>query len=98
MLELGPRERALHREIGAHAAASGVEVLVTVGDLAREMGPAFLCGADTGRHVVAVADAAAAAEAIPDLVRPGDIVLVKASRGVALETVTAALTAAPEHA
>jgi len=85
MLELGPTERELHREIGAHAAASGVDVLVTVGPLAAEMGPAF------GGEVVAVPDAAAAAEAVRTLVRPGDVVLVKASRGVRLEAVTAAL-------
>ena len=85
MLELGPDERRLHREVGAHAAASGVDVLVTVGGLAREMGPSF------DGPVVAVADAAAAAEAVRELVRPGDLVLVKASRGVALEAVTGAL-------
>ena len=33
--------------------------------------------------------------AVRELVRPGDVVLVKASRGVALEAVTAALVAAP---
>ncbi len=41
MLELGPDEQRFHREIGAHAAARGVNVLVTVGPLAAEMAPAF---------------------------------------------------------
>jgi UDP-N-acetylmuramoyl-tripeptide--D-alanyl-D-alanine ligase len=102
MLELGPEERALHREVGAHAAARGVDVLVTVGPLAREMGPAFAGAleaqtavhADGGRRVVATPDSAAAAEAVRDLARPGDVVLVKASRGVRLEAVTAALVGA----
>ena len=113
MLELGPDERALHRSVGAHAAASGVDVLVTVGDLAREMGPAYVgaLGGDTdvhpaappgadvataarrGHRVVAVADAAEAAAFARDLVAPGDVVLVKASRGVALEAVVQALIA-----
>ena len=44
------------------------------------------------RPVHAVADAAR------DLVRPGDIVLVKASRGVRLEAVTRALTGAQDEA
>ena len=99
MLELGPQEAELHREIGAHAAAAGVDVLVTVGPLAREMGPAF--AAAVGAHdpaVIAVADAAAAADAARDLVRPGDVVLVKASRGVRLEAVTRALTGAQDEA
>ncbi|MGZ6709286.1 MAG: UDP-N-acetylmuramoyl-tripeptide--D-alanyl-D-alanine ligase [Solirubrobacteraceae bacterium] len=80
MLELGPDERRFHAEIGEHARADGVELLVTVGPLAREMG---------GDH--AVETAAEAAALVPTLVRPGDTVLVKASRGVGLEVVAEAL-------
>jgi UDP-N-acetylmuramoyl-tripeptide--D-alanyl-D-alanine ligase len=93
MLELGPDERALHREVGAHAAASGVDVLVTVGELAREMGPAFAASNGAAGRVVAAPDAAAAAAEVRELVGPGDVVLVKASRGVRLEAVTEALVA-----
>jgi UDP-N-acetylmuramoyl-tripeptide--D-alanyl-D-alanine ligase len=85
MLELGPDERALHRSVGAHAAELKIDVLVTVGPLAREMGPAF------GGEVMATDDAEEAARVARDLVRPGDVVLVKASRGIALEAVTRAL-------
>jgi UDP-N-acetylmuramoyl-tripeptide--D-alanyl-D-alanine ligase len=88
MLELGPDEHRFHREIGAHAAASGVDVLVTVGPLAAEMVPAF-ARADT--H--SVADADAAAELLTRLLSPGDTVLVKGSRGVGLERVGQALLA-----
>jgi UDP-N-acetylmuramoyl-tripeptide--D-alanyl-D-alanine ligase len=80
MLELGPDERRFHAEIGDHARADGVELLVTVGPLAREM---------RGDH--AVETAAEAAELMRELVRPGDTVLVKASRGVGLEVVAEAL-------
>jgi UDP-N-acetylmuramoyl-tripeptide--D-alanyl-D-alanine ligase len=80
MLELGPDELRFHAEIGDHARASGVELLITVGPLAREM---------RGDH--AVDTAAQAAELVGDLVRPGDTVLVKASRGVGLEVVAEAL-------
>jgi UDP-N-acetylmuramoyl-tripeptide--D-alanyl-D-alanine ligase len=88
MLELGPDERRFHREIGAHAAARGVEVLVTVGPLAAEMVPAF---ARTDAH--SVSDAPAAAELLTRLLRPGDTVLVKGSRGVGLERVGQTLLA-----
>jgi UDP-N-acetylmuramoyl-tripeptide--D-alanyl-D-alanine ligase len=87
MLELGPGERAFHEEIGAHAAEAGVDVLVTVGPLAAAMGPAF------GGPTHAVADAAEAAALVPDLLEPGDTVLVKGSRGVGLEVVAEALQA-----
>ena len=88
MLELGPDEVELHREAGRQAARAGVEVLVTVGPLAAHMGETF------GGEVVAVADAAEAAAAARELVRPGDLVLVKASRGVGLEVVAESLAVA----
>jgi UDP-N-acetylmuramoyl-tripeptide--D-alanyl-D-alanine ligase len=88
MLELGPDKHRFHREIGAHAVASGVDVLVTVGPLAAEMIPAF---ARADAH--SVADAPAAAELLARLLAPGDTVLVKGSRGVGLERVGQALLA-----
>jgi UDP-N-acetylmuramoyl-tripeptide--D-alanyl-D-alanine ligase len=88
MLELGHDEVAFHREIGAHAARRGVDVLVTVGPLAAHMAQPF------GGEVHAVPDAAAAAALAGGLLTAGDVVLVKASRGVGLETVAAALQAA----
>ncbi len=85
MLELGPQAAALHREIGAHARRAGVDVLVAVGPLAAEMKAGF------GGESHSFPDAEAAAEAVPAMLRPGDAVLVKASRGVGLERVAAAL-------
>ncbi|MEA2386855.1 MAG: UDP-N-acetylmuramoyl-tripeptide--D-alanyl-D-alanine ligase [Thermoleophilaceae bacterium] len=87
MLELGPDEVALHREIGAHAAASGVDLLVTVGPLAAEMAGSF------GGEATSVASAAEAALALRPVLRRGDLVLVKASRGVGLEAVAEELSA-----
>jgi UDP-N-acetylmuramoyl-tripeptide--D-alanyl-D-alanine ligase len=83
MRELGPDESRHHAEIGAHARAAGVDVLIAVGPLS---------AAYAGDHHVP--DAEAAAALVPGLVRSGDTVLVKASRGVGLEAVTAALRAA----
>jgi UDP-N-acetylmuramoyl-tripeptide--D-alanyl-D-alanine ligase len=88
MLELGAQELRFHREIGAHAAARGIDVLVAVGPLAAEMLPAF---ARADAH--SVADAPAAAELLARLLAPGDTVLVKGSRGVGLERVGQALLA-----
>jgi UDP-N-acetylmuramoyl-tripeptide--D-alanyl-D-alanine ligase len=85
MLELGSGEAEAHRAIGAYAAASAVDVLVAVGPLSTFMPSAF--GGES--HVVA--DAGEAAAVVSSLVRPGDVVLVKASRGIGLETVAEAL-------
>ena len=87
MLELGPGEREHHAEIGAYAASAGVELLIAVG----RRSAAMLDRYDGEAH--AVADAAAAAELARELVKPGDVVLVKASRGVGLEVVADALAA-----
>ncbi len=83
MLELGPDSERFHREAGDHARAAGVDLLVTVGPRAVAM---------EGDH--AVADAGEAAALLPELLEPGDTVLVKASRGVGLEVVAESLTAA----
>jgi UDP-N-acetylmuramoyl-tripeptide--D-alanyl-D-alanine ligase len=89
MLELGGEERRMHREIGDYARACGVGLLLTVGPLAREMGR----GGEEGEAGVAcaVSDAAAAAMLLPDLLRAGDVVLVKGSRGMGLELVAQTL-------
>ena len=87
MLELGPQERHFHAELGDHVRTTGVEVLVTVGDLAAE------AGAGTGGEAHNVRTATQAAKLLPSLLQPGDTVLVKGSRGVGLEIVAEALEA-----
>jgi UDP-N-acetylmuramoyl-tripeptide--D-alanyl-D-alanine ligase len=92
MLELGPDEIGFHEQLGAYAGERGVDVLIAVGPLAAHMAAGY------GGELHAVADAAAAATRAGELVRPGDTVLVKASRGVGLEVVAEGLRAATaEH-
>jgi UDP-N-acetylmuramoyl-tripeptide--D-alanyl-D-alanine ligase len=86
MLELGETEHELHEQIGEHAATTGVDLLVTVGPLARSIGEGY------GGDARSVPHAAAAAELVPGLLRPGDVVLVKGSRAVGLELVCRALS------
>jgi UDP-N-acetylmuramoyl-tripeptide--D-alanyl-D-alanine ligase len=92
MLELGPQERAFHTQLGEQAAAAGVDVLVTVGPLAASIAERF------GGETHSVADAGEAAAVVPELLAPGDVVLVKASRGVGLELVCRALGARDDGA
>jgi UDP-N-acetylmuramoyl-tripeptide--D-alanyl-D-alanine ligase len=79
MAELGEDDDRHHREIAELAAELGIEV-VAVGELARAY------GAETWEP-----DAEAALATARALVRPGDAVLVKASRAVALEGIAPAL-------
>ena len=81
MRELGPDAAAFHREIGAHAADAGIALVVAVGEHAGDY------AAGHGGDVRRTADAREAAALVPSLIEPGDVVLVKASRGVGLERV-----------
>jgi UDP-N-acetylmuramoyl-tripeptide--D-alanyl-D-alanine ligase len=85
MAELGRTAPDYHHEVGKAAAALGVDELLAVGELAR----GYLDGGVPGRWVPNVHEAV---RQLPDVVRPGDAVLVKASRAVGLEAVATALT------
>ena len=85
MAELGRTGPEYHREVGAAASELGVDELLAVGELAR----GYLEGGVPGRWVANVHDAL---RQVDEVVRPGDAVLVKASRAVGLEAVAAALT------
>ncbi|MGZ8696706.1 MAG: UDP-N-acetylmuramoyl-tripeptide--D-alanyl-D-alanine ligase [Gaiellaceae bacterium] len=84
MAELGRTGAEYHREVGAAASELGVDELLAVGELAR----GYLEGGVPGRWVANVHDAL---RQVDKLIRPGDAVLVKASRAVGLEAVAAAL-------
>ena len=85
MAELGRTGPDYHREVGAAASELGVDELLAVGELAR----GYLEAGVPGRWVANVHEAL---RQVDELVRPGDAVLVKASRAVGLEAVAAALT------
>lgn len=84
MLELGNTADAEHRRLGALAVERGVDFVIAVGRYA----DAVLAGVgDGGGTGVAAEDAAGAVERLREFLSPGDVVLVKASRGIALERV-----------
>jgi UDP-N-acetylmuramoyl-tripeptide--D-alanyl-D-alanine ligase len=94
MLELGTHAVALHEASGRRAAATGLDLLVTVGGpaaaalaaAARQAG----MSADAVRYVETSDEAAALAA---ETLRPGDLVFIKGSRGVALDRVVDRLKA-----
>jgi UDP-N-acetylmuramoyl-tripeptide--D-alanyl-D-alanine ligase len=84
MLELGPQGPRFHRESGERAARLGFSPVAGVGELSREL----VAGArEAGAEAVWLPDAAAAAEWAAAAVREGDVLLVKGSRGIKLDTV-----------
>ncbi len=90
MLELGPDEERLHREVGIRAAGV-VDALIGVGERGRWIADA---ARSRGLARVAVAPDADAALAIVDrelAPGPGDLLLIKGSRGMALDALVEAL-------
>ncbi len=82
MAELGAEAGRFHREIGDLVAALAVDVLVAVGDGAR----LYLEPGVSDMHWI---PDAAAFDTVAGVIRPGDAVLVKASRAVGLEGIPA---------
>ena len=90
MRELGAESAALHREVGAYARSAGIDRLWGVGE---ELLPSVEAFGTGGRHF---ADRVAAIAALPGAFGRDDTVLVKGSRGSAMELVLAALLAEPQ--
>lgn len=85
MLELGENTAALHRGVGEYAAEKGIDKLFTYGDLALNIAIGAnikdtLCVSDISAHELT-------ADILLNTLKKGDILLVKASRGVAAEKI-----------
>ena len=85
MLELGAEEGRMHREVGAYAAASGVDLLLCSGPLSREI------ARGAGERAIWYADREELIRDLPRQIREGDRVLVKASRAMRFEEIAEAL-------
>jgi UDP-N-acetylmuramoyl-tripeptide--D-alanyl-D-alanine ligase len=94
MLELGDHADALHRELGRAAAEAALDLLVTVGGVAaRALADGAIAAgmpADAVTHVATREEAAVVGLA---RIRPGDLVLVKGSRGIGTDLVVERLKA-----
>ena len=83
MFELGPLAPALHAGIGEYLAKAGIDCLVAVGELSKHIyDAAKAAGVPVCWHC---ADKAEAKPVLDSVVRPHATILVKASRGMALE-------------
>jgi UDP-N-acetylmuramoyl-tripeptide--D-alanyl-D-alanine ligase len=94
MLELGVHADPLHRAAGRGAAAAGLDLLVTVGGpAAQAMADGAIAAGLPAANVIAVATSEEAVAVALARVRPGDLVLVKGSRGIGTNLVVSGLTA-----
>ncbi|GAA3461946.1 UDP-N-acetylmuramoyl-tripeptide--D-alanyl-D-alanine ligase [Saccharothrix longispora] len=91
MAELGADHVRAHDEIGRLAVRLDINKLVVVGEDARAMRQGAHLEGSWGEEAVLVPDVAAAVQLLSDEVRPGDVVLVKASNSYGLWRVAEAL-------
>jgi len=87
MLELGHEGPSLHRALGAELAAAGVDMLFAVGRLAREIVAGWHGRRSPGQMALHFDCAEEAWQPLWQLLSPGDAVLLKGSRRMALETI-----------
>lgn len=89
MLELGPFAPALHTGVGEYLGKAGIGCLVAVGELAEYIARG---AEDSGvPEIYRCPDKAAAKRVLGRLIRPDTTILLKASRGMALEELSASL-------
>ncbi|MDD4888820.1 MAG: UDP-N-acetylmuramoyl-tripeptide--D-alanyl-D-alanine ligase [Phycisphaerae bacterium] len=87
MLEQGPASEAFHAAIGEHAAKAGVARLIAVGQFAYAV-VRGACKAGLATSAATQFDSTESLlESVAGLLAPGDVVLLKGSRGMAMERV-----------
>ena len=89
MGELGDTAEALHAEVGTYAAEQNVDLVCGIGDLTRSLVEEASKGANT--EALWFADNESFIQAIPDIIKDGDNVLVKASHGMNFPQIVHAL-------
>ncbi|MET7441498.1 glutamate ligase domain-containing protein [Streptomyces sp. NPDC004082] len=90
MLELGDQAPSAHWGVGQEAGALGVDFVIAVGqDLAKQLA---LGAAAAGVDVAIVGDNQTATELLEKMLQPGDVVIIKGSRGGMRWQIAQALT------
>ncbi len=98
MLELGSDSETLHADLAPSLAAAGIECFIAVGvrmNLTRET---LIAEGFPAERTLFFPDPMSAAQAAVELVRDGDLFLVKGSRGMRMEKIVEALLRNPEDA
>ncbi|MDP3785032.1 MAG: UDP-N-acetylmuramoyl-tripeptide--D-alanyl-D-alanine ligase [bacterium] len=97
MLELGKHTITAHREVGEYL-ADKVGLLVTVGLRAKFFAEGAVKAGFKKKDILEFGDSNEAAKELPELIEPGDLILIKGSQSIRMEKITEALMLEPERA
>jgi UDP-N-acetylmuramoyl-tripeptide--D-alanyl-D-alanine ligase len=87
MLELGDKAEEYHAELGRKISSANVDLLVLLGPLSPVVRDAAIKAGQGPSSIIVAADHSAAVEALSHYLKSGDLLLLKASRGIKLEIV-----------
>jgi UDP-N-acetylmuramoyl-tripeptide--D-alanyl-D-alanine ligase len=98
MLELGKLSEEEHQKIGMLVASLGIDYLITVGELARDIARGAKSSGMSEDQIFEFNDTSEAGRFVQRRMEEGDIILIKGSRGVHMESITREIMAEPEKA
>lgn len=87
MLELGPGELDFHLEVGKKIPESGWSILVTVGERAKYLAKGAVQNGFDSAHIYSFSEVPEVNDWLINFIQPGDFLLIKGSRGLALERI-----------
>jgi UDP-N-acetylmuramoyl-tripeptide--D-alanyl-D-alanine ligase len=93
MLELGSTTAQAHKDLGALAAKLDVDLLVICGNFKNLVREGALAAGMSATRIHAVPSHAAGAQIVKEFCRPGDMLLIKGSRGAQMEKLLSGLQA-----
>ena len=94
MFELGEGQERMHAEIGTYAVENGIDVLLCVGDLSKNMYEAAMKAKEekgSQIEIISMKDRQEVIEKIDSILEKNDTVLVKASHGMGFANIVKAL-------
>ncbi len=98
MLELGPDTKEEHAELSKTIRESGVHVVVTVGEHMRALHERLLSEGWPRKQVLWLPDPVSAVDALMNIIRSDDLLLIKGSQGMRMELITKQLLVDPRTA
>jgi UDP-N-acetylmuramoyl-tripeptide--D-alanyl-D-alanine ligase len=87
MLELGEKSAELHQEVGQKIPQLKIDLLITVGDQAENLARGAVKNGMPAGAIRSLEDKKRAARYLLSLIKPGDTVLLKGSRGMKMEEI-----------